>query len=347
MRSCRIFSLAACLVLFLTMPVLVSAETITLSLSDQNSDLSWGPVHATQPWVKKVEEATKGRVKIQIYPNQTLAKGPQNWKAVSSGIADISWFILGFAPGMAPYTEVLQLPGLPFKSGEAGSELAWRMYEKVPEIQKELEENKVLILYTSPVMNILSAKKPVKTLADMKGLKIRTHAGPVVEATKAWGAAPVLIPMPECYMSMQKGVIDAMAADWEPIPGFRLHEVVKYVTDNVPMNASLVCISMNKKKWDGLPKDIQDAIMSVGGLEGSKFFGREFFDSSKQPILKMIQEGKYDIKVNSLTEEERSKWVEVGAKPAWEDWVKRMEGKGLTKARDILNAALEIASKKK
>jgi TRAP-type C4-dicarboxylate transport system substrate-binding protein len=338
MKKFRIFLLLACLSL-MTMPVVVFAETITLSLSDQNSDMSWGPVHATQPWVKKVEEVTKGRVKIQIYPNQTLAKGPQNWKAVTAGIADMSWFILGFAPGMAPYAEVLQLPGLPFNTGEAGSELAWKMYEKFPEIQKELSENQVLVLYTSPPMKLLLAKAPVKTLADMKGLKIRTHAGPVTEAVKDWGAVPVMIPMPDCYLAMQKGTIDAISADWEPIPGFRLNEVTKYITTNVPLNAALVCISMNKKKWDSLPKDVQDAIMSVSGLWGSKYFGRNFFDSSKEPIIKMIEEGKYDIKINALSEEEREKWVEVGARPAWDGWVKRMESKGFTKAKEILNAA--------
>ena len=342
MEKFKVFSLLVGLSLLLFLPVAVCAEPITLSFSDQNSDMSWGPVHATQPWVKEVEKATKGRVKIQIYPNQTLAKGPQNWRAVKDGIADMSWFILGFAPGMAPYAEVLQLPGLPFKTAEKGSELSWKMYEKFPEISQELGDNKVLIIYTAPPMNLLMAKKQVKTLEDIKGLKIRSHAGPVVETFKAWGAVPVIVPMPDCYMAMQKGTIDGMSADWEPIPGFRLFEVVKYVTDNVPLNGALVTISMNKKKWESLPKDIQDAIMSVSGLKGSMFFGRNFFDSSKVPILQAIKDGKYDMTVYTLPQKEREKWVELGVKPVWEEWVKRMEGKGFTKARSILNGALEM-----
>ncbi len=342
MEKFKFFSLLACLSLLLFAPVAFCAEPITLSLSDQNSDMSWGPVHATQPWVKQVEQATKGRVKIQIYPNQTLAKGPQNWRAVKDGIADMSWFILGFAPGMAPYTEVLQLPGLPFDTAEKGSELSWKMYEKFPEIRQELGDNKVLLIYTAPPMKLLMAKKEVKTLEDLKGLKIRSHAGPIVETFKAWGAVPVTIPMPDCYMAMQKGTIDGMSADWEPIPGFRLFEVVRHVTDNTPLNGALITICMNKKKWESLPKDIQDAIMSVSGLEGSKFFGRNFFDSSKVPIMQSIKDGKYNMSVYTLPQKEREKWMEVGVKPTWEEWVKRMEGKGLTRAREILNAAVEI-----
>ena len=343
MKKFNFFSLVACLSLLLSMPVAVcAAETITLSLTDQNSDLSWGPVHATQPWVKEVEKATNGRVKIQIYPSQTLAKGKDGWNATRDGIADMAWFILGFAPGMAPYAEVLQLPGLPFKTAEQGSELSWKMYEKFPEIREELGENKVLIIYTAPPMNLLMAKRPVKTLEDLKGLRIRSHAGPVVDAFKAWGAVPLVIPMPDCYVSMQKGTIDGMAADWEPIPGFRLFEVVKHVTDNVPLNGALITISMNKKKWESLPKDIQNAIMSVSGLQGSKLFGRNFFDSSKEPILKMINEGKYDMSVYTLPQNEREKWMEVGVKPVWEEWVKKMESKGHTKAREVLNGALDL-----
>ena len=66
-------------------------QVIKMKLADQNPPTGWGPVHALQPWAKKVEQATKGKVKIEIYPSQTLAKGPDIWNAVKSGIADIGW----------------------------------------------------------------------------------------------------------------------------------------------------------------------------------------------------------------------------------------------------------------
>ncbi|UCF55983.1 MAG: hypothetical protein JSW15_07675, partial [Deltaproteobacteria bacterium] len=58
--------------LVLTFPLTAPAKAITLSLADQNSEVGWGPVHAVQPWAKQVEQATKGKVKIRIYPSQTL-----------------------------------------------------------------------------------------------------------------------------------------------------------------------------------------------------------------------------------------------------------------------------------
>jgi len=342
MEKLRVFSIMVCLSFALLLPGIASGEPIVLTLSDQNSDVSWGPVHATQPWAKKIEEVTNGRVKIEIYPSQTLAKGKQNWMATKAGICDMSWNVMSYYPGMAPYSDVILLPGLPFRTGEKGSELIWKLFEKFPELSGQFAENKMLILYTSHPFLLMTSKKQVKTLEDVRGLKIRTVGGPPIEQMKALGGNPVLLPMPDVYIAVQKGTIDGLEAAYEPIPGFRLHEVVKYITE-APLSPSLFGVVMNKSKWNSLPKDIQDAIMSVSGLEGSKFFGRNFFDAAKEPIKERIGKGEYDIQIYTLPDEERERWVDVGCRPIWEAWVKNMESKGFTKAREILNAALELA----
>jgi len=338
----RLGVIVGCLCFALALAGQSFAEPIVLTLSDQNSDVSWGPVHATQIWAKQVEQATKGRVKIQIYPSQTLAKGNQGWQATKSGICDMSWNVMAYYPGMAPYSDVVLLPGLPFRTGEKGSEVIWKLYEKFPELSKQFAENKVLILYTSHPFVLMTSKKQVKTLEDLKGMKIRTVGGPPVDQMKALGANPVLLPMPDCYLAMEKGTIDGLQAAYEPIPGYRLQEVVKYIVE-APLGPSLFGIVMNNKKFDSLPKDIQDAIMSVSGLEGSKFFGKNFFDSAKEPIKKMAEEGKFDIKITELSDQERQRWIDQSCKPIWEEWVKKMEKNGYSKAREILDAAIELS----
>jgi len=327
----------------LALPVLLLAEPITLSLSDHNPDVSWGPVHATQPWVKKIEELTNGRLKIVIYPSQTLAKGTQNWNAVKSGIADMSWNVMTFYPGLTPYADVITLPGLPYETSEKSGEILWKLYEKFPEMQEQFAENKLLVLYGGIKFSLLTQKVKIDKLEDIKGLKIRTVGGPMVEAVKAYGANPVAIPMPDCYLAMQKGTVDGVAASWEPMPGFRLQELTKYYNTNIPLGNSYFAIIMNKKKWASLPKDIQDAVMSVSGLKGAKWFGKNFFDSAAEEVPKLFKEQGYNIIVNSLSDEERQRWVEIGCKPIWENWVKRMEKQRYSKARDVLNAAIEFS----
>jgi TRAP-type C4-dicarboxylate transport system substrate-binding protein len=322
-------------------PVISSAKVITLKLADQNSEVGWGPVHAVQPWAKKVEKATKGKVKIQIYPSQTLCKGKDAWNATKTGITDIGWCFHGYWPGLTSLADVISLPALPFTKAEKGSEVLWKLYKKFPSIQKQFQDNQILLLYTSTPYLLITTKKQVKTLKDIKGLKIRMTGGPPTDQMKALGGVPMLIPMPGNYLALQKGVIDGMGAPWEAIHGFRLYEVVKYYTD-APFPAVYFSIAMNKKKWNSLPKDVQDAIMSVSGLKGSKFWGHNFFDTAKDGVYEKAKEGGYKINSYHLSANERARWLEVGGKPIWDQWVKKMKNAGHPEAQEILDAALEM-----
>lgn len=327
--------------LVLTFPLTAPAKVITLSLTDQNSEVGWGPVHALQPWVKKVEEAAKGKLKIQIYPSQTLSKGKDNWNAVKSGIADIGWCFHGYWPGMTDLADVISLPALPFTKAEKGSEVLWRLYKKFPSIQRQFQENQILLLYTSTPYLLITTKKQVKTVEDIKGLKIRMTGGPPTDQMKALGGVPMLIPMPGNYIALQKGTIDGMGVPWEAIHGFRLYEVVKYYTDT-PFPAVYFSIAMNKNKWNSLSKDVQDAIMSVSGLEGSKFWGHNFFDTAKDGVYEKAKEGGFEINFYDLPANERARWLEVGGKPIWDQWVKKMKNAGHPEAQEILDSALEM-----
>ena len=322
-------------------PVIPSAKAITLSLADQNSEVGWGPVHAVQPWAKQVEKATKGEVKIQIYPSQTLCKGKDAWNATKNGIADIGWCFHGYWPGLTSLADIISLPALPFTTAEKGSEVLWKLYKKFPSIQKQFQDNQVLLVYTSTPYMLITTKKQVKTLEDMKGLKIRMTGGPPTDQMKALGGVPMLIPMPDNYIAMQKGTIDGMGAPWEAVHGFRLYEVVKYYTD-APFPAVYFSIAMNKNKWNSLSKDVQDAIMSVSGLKGSKFWGHNFFDTAKDGVYEKAKEGGYEINFYNLPANERARWLEVGGKPIWHQWVKKMKDAGHPEAQEILDSALQM-----
>jgi len=317
------------------------AQVIKLNLADQDASTSWGPAHALQPWVKRVEEATKNKVKIDIFPSQTLAKGPDIWNAVKSGVADMGWCFHGYWPDMTPLSDVITLPALPFKTAEQGSEVLWKLYEKFPVIQNEFKDVHVLVLWTSPSRFIITTKKQVKTMEDLKGLKIRVPGGPPTEQMKALGAVPVLIPMPDTYQSLDKGIIDGMDANWEMIVAFRLYEVVKYYTI-VPLSAVYFSMPMNKNKWNSLPKDTQEAITSVSGLEAAKFWGRNFFDTAEEPAMENARKGGYTITKYTLPLDEIERWRKVAGEPIWREWVKKMEGKGRPEAEQVLNAALEM-----
>ena len=331
-----------CLVFILAAPSL--AQVIKLTLADQNPEMGWGPVHALSPWVKKVEEATKGRVKIDIYWAQTLAKGPDIWNAVKTGVADMGWCFHGYWPDMTPLSDVITLPSLPFIAAEKGSEVLWKLYEKFPAIQREYKDVHLLQLWTSHPYFLITTKKQVKTMEDLKGLKIRVVGGPPTEQIKALGAIPTLIPMPDTYLSLDKGVIDGMGAPYEAIYAFRLYEIVKYYTI-VPLSAVYFSMSVNKQKWESLPKDIQAAITSVSGLEAAKFWGRNFFDTAEEGVVDRVKKGNHQMVKYVVPPEELERWTKVAGEPLWKDWVKKMESKGRPEAQQVLNAALELLKK--
>ena len=320
------------------------AQQIKLTLADQNPPTGWGPVNALQPWVKKVETATKDRIKIDIYPSQTLVKGPDIWKAVRAGTVDMGWCIHAYWPDMTPLADVMSLPGLPMKSAEQGSEVLWKLYEKFPAIRKEFSDVEPLLLHTTSVYYLLTSKKQVKTLEDLKGLKIRVVGAPATAQIKALGGVPTPMPMPDVYQALDKGVIDGAALPFEATLSFRLYEVGKYYTI-VPLSAVYFSLCTNKQKWQSLPQEVRGQIMSVSGLEGSKFFGRNFFDTAEEAVNAKVKAGNHEMVRYVVPPEEIARWTKIGGEPVWEDWVKKMEGKGFKEAREVLSTTLELLKK--
>lgn len=342
MNKVKSLCVLSVLCLFISFASPCLSKPITLSFANQNPETSWSGMNAIAPWARQVEKATNGRVKIQTYYSQTLTKGKDAWNATKLGIADLGWCFHGYWPGMTPIADVISLPALPFKTAEKGSEVFWKLYEKFPSIQKEFSDNKILLLFASHPYILITTNKPVKTLEDMKGMKIRMSGGPPTEMLKALGGTPMLIPMPDNYISMQKGVIDGMGAPWEAIHGFRLYEVAKYYTQT-PFPAVYFSIAMNKSKWNSLPKDIQEAIMGVSGLEGSKFWGHNFFDTAREGVMEKIKEQGQSVEIIDLSDDERQKWLDVAGKPIWDKWVTKMEQKGVSNAREILDTAVKLS----
>jgi TRAP-type transport system periplasmic protein len=335
-------ALLGSMILVLTLAAPSMAQVIKLTFTDHNPQMGWGPMHAHQPWFSKVEEATKGRVKIEPYWSQTLVKGTDAWNAVKTGIADMGWCAHGFWPDMTPLADVINLPTLGFKTGDKGSEVLWKLYEKYPEFQRQYKDVHALILHTSAPFFLVTVKKQVKTLEDLKGMKIRALGGVATDQLKALGAIPVLIPMSDTYMALDKGVIDGMSVGWEATYSFRLYEIVKYYT-MVPLSGSGVdSVPMNKQKWESIPKDLQQTITGISGLEASKFWGRNFFDTAEGAVLDKVKQGNHQMTRYTPPPEELQRWIKA-SEPVATDWVKKTEAKGFSSAQQVLNSAMEMS----
>ena len=98
----------------------------------------------------------------------------------------------------------------------------------------------------------------------------------------------------------------------------------------------------NKQKWQSLPQEARGAIMTVSGLAGAKFWGRNFFDTAEQGALERAKAGNYELNRYVVPPDELARWTKLAGEPIWNEWVKKMEAKGHANAREILNTALDL-----
>jgi len=323
-----------------TIPFTVTAKPITLTFTTQNPETGWGQVEALKPWLEQIEKAANGKVKFKVYYSQTLNKGPDPWKAVKDGIADIGWAFHAYWRGMTDLSDVISLPTLPFGTSEEASAALWKLYEKFPQVAEQYKDNHILLLYTTQPYFLITTKKQVKTLEDLKGLKIRMMGGPSTEMMKALGGVPVSVPMPGNYMALQKGVTDGMGAPWEAINSFRLYEVVKYYTTGTNFPVIYFSIAFNKKKWNSLPDDVKAAFNGASGLMGARFWGRNFFDTAREATIAKAKKGGYEMVMYHLPESEQERWRKLGGKPVWDKWLAKMRKEGHPEAKEILDYLL-------
>jgi len=324
-------------------PIAASAKekTWTIKLHYEMPNTAPLAVNGFHPWAKAVEKATKGRVKVQIFPGDTLFKTRTDAvEAVKARLTDVA-FMYAFA--YAPQFDLVDAISIPFFSpnAEVASRVAWALYQKFPEIQAQWKDVKLLTVWATEPYILITSKKQIKTLEDFKGMKLRVTGSVATEMMKRLGGVPVSIPMPENYINLQKGVIDGMAAPGEAIAGFRLYEVVKYYT-----MVATTCVSqqliMNKKTWNGFPPDIQQAIMSVSGENAAIRMGGKCFDGAWDMVAKGVKDsGSKMIKYNP-PQEEVDRWVKISGQPLWDQWVKKMEKQGHKNARKIHEEAIRL-----
>lgn len=325
-------------------PVTASAagqKTWTIKLHYEMPNTAPLPVYGFEPWAKAVEKATNGRVKVQIFPGDTLFKTRKDAvEAIKAGLADVAFM---YAWAFSPQFDLIDAISIPFlaPNAEVNSRTTWALFQKFPEIQAQWKDVKLLSAWTTDPYIFITTKKQIKTLEDFKGMKIRMTGGMATEMMKGLGGIPVAVPMPENYINLQKGVIDGMAAPGEAIAGFRLYEVVKYYTI-VPTTCVTQELIMNRKTWNGFPPDIQKAIMSVSGEHAAIRMGGGCFDRAWTLVSEKVKESGSTMIKYTPPKREVDRWVKIAGRPLWDQWVKKMEKQGHKNARKIQEEAVRL-----
>jgi len=286
-----------------------------------------------EDWAKKMESLTGGDLKVTIFPGGALGKPPHQYDNAVKGITDIAFGLQSYTPGRFPLTSVMELPFL-INKGETGALVLWKLYEKY--LHSEYEDSKILWLFMHGPGQIFTTKKEVRTLDDLKGLKMRSPGPVMSEVIKKLGAVPVTMPITQVYTGLERGTIDGVCGPWEIMAPFRLYEQIKYATE-ADIYSMTFFVAMNKSTYDALPAGIKKTLDANTGESMSIAAGKAY-DEADAPARKLsIEKG---VKVYTLPEAERENWKNL-AMPVGDEWLDKMKAKGLP-GDEVLEYAVEL-----
>lgn len=274
---------------------------------------------AMDQWCKEVEKRTNGRVKVTQFAGGTLTPPTQTFVSVTRGVADIGLSFCSYTMGRFPLFEVIDLP-LGYKSAYWGTKLANEFYRKFK--PEEFDDVKVLFFTTSPP-HMLFAKKPIRSLEDMEGLKIRS-TGTSAKVVQALGGAPVAMPMSEAYDALSKGVAQGIICPYEAMRGFRLAEVVDHSAEYGSAYVNANYIVMNKDKWNAIAPNDQKTIEEIND-EWIEKMGKLWDELDKDGKDYFVQKGG---KTFQLSKEENERWA-AKLHPLLDEYVTTMKAKNL------------------
>jgi TRAP-type C4-dicarboxylate transport system substrate-binding protein len=302
-------------------------QEVTLKLHHLLPATSNAQVKMIQPWCSKINNESHGRLKCQIYPAMQLGGTPaQLFDQVRDGVVDIVWTVPTYASGRFTKSEVFELPFMAH-SAKAGSQALWTYVQK--NALDEFKGAKLILMHTHDGSLFHFPKKPVKTLEDLTGLKVRAATRINSRMLAALGATAVQMPLPQVPESLSKGVIDGAMVPWEGVPAIKLHEIAKYHLDVPPgaprFSNTIFVLAMNQAKYDSLQPDLKKVIDANSGLAASAWAGETAFDAAVEPHRKLASG--HGNTITTLSEAELARWRKATESVAAE-WVKEVDAKG-------------------
>ncbi|WP_322469615.1 TRAP transporter substrate-binding protein [Hydrogenophaga sp. SNF1] len=293
-----------------------------------------------KPWMDKVEKESGGRIRFEGYPAMQLGgTPPQLYDQARDGVADIVWTLPGYTPGRFVRGEVFELP---FMMNEAGatSRAYWEFIQT--QAPDEFKDTKVLALHVHGRGSFHSTQQ-IKTVADLKGMKLRAPTRLITRLLAMYGAVPVGMPLPGIPDALSKGTIQGVATAWDVVPSVKVHELTKYSTefaDDVPaFYTGTFVMAMNRAKYESLPPDLKKVIDANSGIDTSAQFGTITQSSDAIGRKAVMDRGN---PIYTIPKAEAAEFIRL-AGPLKDEWVADMNKRGYDGQKLLASAKSLIA----
>ena len=307
--------------------VLAQAQEVVFKVHHPLPPTSNSHQNLITPWCNKIAAESGGRMKCQIYPAMQLGgTPPQLVDQVIDGVADIIWTVPTYQSGRFNKAEVFELPFMT-TTAEKASPALWEYIQK--HALDEFKGTKLILAHVHDGSILHFRKSQVRSLEDLKGLKVRAPTRIGTRFLSAIGATPVSMPIPSVPEALAKGVVDGALVPWEVMTPFKLQEVTAVHVEGpqgaAKMSNSIFIMAINQARYDRLPADLKKIIDQNSGLETSRWAGKVF--DGPEPAARKISVERKNTFI-SLTPEEYKRWQQAAA-TVDEEWIKEMSGRGV------------------
>ncbi|WP_232419397.1 TRAP transporter substrate-binding protein DctP [Paracoccus sp. N5] len=300
-------------------------DQISLRLGGMVPPTHFVGAHGTKVFMDEMAARTGGKVQFQYFPSEQLAKSTELMNSVQLGVVDVGEIVPGYFADKLPLSGIIEMPGL--AEGSCAASAAFRTISEpgTPLYDSEYKTANIRVLsYMVFPPYSIDGTRPLKSMQDFKGAKIRV-AGPGMElAVAKLGAVGIKIPAGEIYDAVARGTVDAATLAFMAfVDYYGLHEVAKYSLTGYPLGSASMFLAISEKKFQSLPADVQQAMIEAGKVAEKS--ACEFMDKEEAAAMeRAIQAG---VEVTQVSDEMRAEMDALLA-PVAADWAANLDKQG-------------------
>jgi TRAP-type transport system periplasmic protein len=291
------------------------------------------------PWARQIEAQSGGRIRIDLFPSMQLGGAPADlFDQARDGVVDLAWAQPCNTPGRFPKIEAFELPFLPSRRALVSSK-AVDDYARA-NLADEFREVHP-ICFSCSDRGVLHANRPVRTIEEIRDLRLHVQTRFAVQAVHWLGAVAVPMPSAQLPLAISQHVIDGGIDPWDMVPTFKLNDLLKTHTEfsDSSLSTTTFVLAMNKATYDKLPRELKTVIDNNSGQPAASVAGA-MWDVQAAAVVDMVG-GRGD-PITTLLPEAVARWRKA-TEPVIEAWLKDMKEHKVDGGKLVANARALLA----
>ncbi len=313
-------------------------EVIEMDVSNYNPSTHPWAENVYEPWKQYVEEKTEGRVKVNLYHGGSLGGSDSVYQDVSGGMYDVGLVVANYFydTGFFPYT-IGNLP-FAFSSSKEAHDVLYEFASQYAEI-----DDVIIMGATSTDAYDLFSSRPIRSIDDLKGLKMRVNGKSEPPFVEAIGGTPASLVTEQVYEGLERKTIDT--AFYTPVGavGMKLYEPAPYIT-KLGFSVTPIIPVMNKEFFESLPDDLKELFEKDLNPKLAELFTTTYNSLVEESYETLAKEVEGRGEIITLSDEEMQKFKEKGT-VAWDNWKKDAEAKGYD-AEEMVETFVKLLEEK-